>query len=229
MNEHVILLHGLWMRGFTLVALRHRLEQADFSVELFDYASVFRSPEISVDKLVRRVQETQGQRVHLVGHSLGGLIALQALQRDPNLTRGRVVCLGSPLRGSALARGVARLPGGSLVIGKSMEILRDGIRRWEGKQEVGVVAGRLPIGLGFAVGALSSPHDGTVSVAETELPGLTDHCVVPATHTGLLFSDEAAGQAIAFLRTAQFARSSAAQFSDDGPGRMRSGRTSDCA
>jgi hypothetical protein len=41
-------------------------------------------------------------------------------------------------------------------------------------------------------------------VAETELPGLTDHCVVPATHTGLLFSAEAAGKAIAFLRGARF-------------------------
>jgi hypothetical protein len=71
---------------------------------------------------------------------------------------------------------------------------------------VGAIAGRLPIGFGFAFGALTSPHDGTVSVAETELPGLTDHCVVPATHTGLLFSQDAAEQTIAFLRTARFAR-----------------------
>ena len=34
------------------------------------------------------------------------------------------------------------------------------------------------------------------SVAETELPGLTDHCVVPATHMGLVFSDEAAAQTV---------------------------------
>jgi hypothetical protein len=45
-----------------------------------------------------------------------------------------------------------------------------------------------------------------VSVAETELPGLTDHCIVPATHTGLLFSQDAAEQTIAFLRGARFAR-----------------------
>jgi len=205
-TEAVILLHGLWMRGFTLVALRHRLEQAGYAVELFDYASVFRSPEVSVERLAERSAAADGSRIHFVGHSLGGLIALQALQRKPELTRGRVVCLGSPLRGSAVARGIARLPGGSFVIGKSLDILRDGIERWEGRQAVGVVAGRLPIGLGFAVGALASPHDGTVSVAETELPGLTDHCVVPATHTGLLFSDEAAEQTIAFLRSGRFTR-----------------------
>jgi pimeloyl-ACP methyl ester carboxylesterase len=206
-NEHVILIHGLWMRGFTLTLLRRRLEHAGYTVEMFDYASVLSGTEVGVERLLRRAQALQSEKIHFVGHSLGGLIALQALQRSPQLTRGHVVCLGSPLRGSAVARGVARLPGGSFVIGKSLDILRNGIERWEGTQAVGGIAGRLPIGLDFAVGSLSSPHDGTVSVAETELPGLTDHCVVPATHTGLLFSEQAAVQAIAFLRGARFARS----------------------
>jgi len=204
MSEHVILLHGLWMRGFTLAALRGRLQRAGFAVDLFDYASVFRDPEISIERLTARVQAAPGP-VHFVGHSLGGLIALQTLQRAPQLTQGRVVCLGVPLRGSAAARGVARLPGGSLIIGKSLEILRNGIERWEGQQAVGAIAGRLPIGFGVAMRALASPHDGTVSVAETELPGLTDHIVVPATHTGLLFSQQAADQTITFLRGARFA------------------------
>ena len=192
------------MRGFTLAALRGRLQRAGFAVDLFDYASVFRDPEISIERLTARVQAARGP-VHFVGHSLGGLIALQTLQRAPQLTQGRVVCLGVPLRGSAAARGVARLPGGSLIIGKSLEILRNGIERWEGQQAVGAIAGRLPIGFGVAMRALASPHDGTVSVAETELPGLTDHIVVPATHTGLLFSQQAADQTITFLRGARFA------------------------
>ena len=204
MDDHVILLHGLWMRAFTLAALRRRLEQAGFSVSLFDYESVFRGADVGVEKLLRRVRDAEAGRVHLVGHSLGGLIALHALQREPDLASGRVVCLGSPLRGSALARSIAGLPGGAVVIGKNVQMLRDGLPRWEGKQQAGSIAGRLPIGLGIAVGALASPHDGTVAVAETQLPGLADHCVVPASHTGLLFSAEAAGQTIAFLRHARF-------------------------
>ncbi|HET8941220.1 MAG TPA: alpha/beta fold hydrolase, partial [Rudaea sp.] len=115
-QEHVILLHGLWMRAFTLVALRNRLEHAGFAVELFDYASVMHGIDVEVDRLVQRASAIGGRKVHLVGHSLGGLMALQALQRAPSLTRGRVVCLGSPLRGSAAARSVARLPGGSYLI-----------------------------------------------------------------------------------------------------------------
>ena len=207
MSEHVILLHGLWMRSFTLTMLRKRLERAGYAVHLFDYASVMHDPELSVAELLKRAHALRGQTVHFVGHSLGGLIVLRALQLEHTLEAGRVVCLGSPLCGSEVARSIAGLPGGALLIGKSAQILREGLRRWSGPNAVGAIAGRLPIGLGFVVGSLASPNDGTVSVAETRLPGLTDHCVVPATHLGLVFSDEAANQTVAFLRHERFARS----------------------
>jgi len=205
MSEHVILLHGLWMRAFTLTMLRRRLERAGFTVHLFDYASVMHDPDLSIAELLKRARALRGEKIHFVGHSLGGLMALRALKQARDLSAGRVVCLGSPLCGSQVARSVASLPGGSLLVGKSADILRNGLRRWDGPHAVGAIAGRMPLGLGFVVGSLSSPHDGTVSVAETRLPGLTDHCVVPATHLGLVFSDEAANQTVAFLRSERFA------------------------
>jgi len=205
-DELVVLVHGLWMRGFTLAALRKRLEREGFAVDTFDYASVFHSPAVSVERLQQRVRLSKSKKVHFVGHSLGGLMVLQALQKEPELATGRVVCLGTPLRGSAVARGLGGLPGGNFVIGKNLDILRDGIEHWTGTNEVGAIAGRLPYGLGVAVGGLSAPHDGTVSVEETKVPGLTDHCIVDATHSGLPFSEEAARQTIAFLTTARFAR-----------------------
>ncbi|HEX6834174.1 MAG TPA: alpha/beta fold hydrolase [Rudaea sp.] len=205
-GEHVVLLHGLWMRAFTLASLRRRLEAAGYAVVPFDYASVLRDPQASIAQLAARVRALPASKVHYVGHSLGGLIALQALQQAPDLPPGHVVCLGSPLRGSAVARNLARIPGGTMLIGKSAAILRDGLDRWNGERAVGVIAGRMPMGFGMLTGALSGPHDGTVSVAETELPGLSDHHVVAATHVGLLFSDEVAAQTIAFLRAQRFAR-----------------------
>jgi pimeloyl-ACP methyl ester carboxylesterase len=207
LGDHAILLHGLWMRAFTLSALRRRLEAADFRVELFDYASVFRDPQASIAELVARVRSLCTEKVHYVGHSLGGLIALRALQQTSDLPPGNVVCLGTPLRGSAVARNLARIPGGSMLIGKSSQILGEGLNEWTSERAVGAIAGRLPIGFGVITGALTAPHDGTVSVSETQLPGLTDHLVVAATHVGLLLSDEAAAQTISFLRTTRFATS----------------------
>jgi pimeloyl-ACP methyl ester carboxylesterase len=194
------------MRGFTLTTLRRRLERDGFSVETFDYASVFHTPIVSIDKLSQRAKLSKSKKVHFVGHSLGGLVVLQALRKEPDLSNGRVVCLGSPLRGSSVARALAGFPGGSVLLGRCIETLRNGLDRWEGEQQVGMVAGRLPLGLGLMIGCLAAPHDGTVSVEETQLPGLTDHCIVAATHTGLPFSDEAARQTIAFLTDARFSR-----------------------
>src|ERR1051326_8163323 len=98
-NEHVILLHGLWMRGFTLTMLRHRLQHAGYAVDSFDYASVTSAPDIGIERLVQRVRNGKNGKIHFVGHSLGGLIALRALQSEPGLIDGNVVCLGTPLRG----------------------------------------------------------------------------------------------------------------------------------
>jgi pimeloyl-ACP methyl ester carboxylesterase len=214
-NEHVVLVHGLWMRAFTLSALHRRLAREGYAVHLFDYASVLGAHDVSIDRLIGFVRSIAAlpqppYRIHFVCHSLGGLMVLRALRKLTDFVPGCVVCLGSPLRGSAIARSIAQLPGGSLFIGKNLGVLLEGFEQWNGKQPIGGIAGRLPLGLGLVFGALPMPHDGTVSVEETLLPGLADHIVVPATHTGLLFSDEAAAQTVAFLRNARFQRDAAA-------------------
>jgi pimeloyl-ACP methyl ester carboxylesterase len=209
--EPVVLLHGIWMRGFSLGALRAKLEKAGYAPHLFEYASVAHGPEPSVERLIQKISRLQAPRVHMVGHSLGGLIALQAARRADALPPGHIVCLGSPLKGSAAARGLSRFPGGAVVMGRSGEILREGLACWDGVRPVGVIAGRVPVGLGALVGALEAPHDGTVSVAETRLEGIADHVVVPATHSGLAFSAEAAEQIVVFLREGRFRANGSAE------------------
>jgi hypothetical protein len=90
------------------------------------------------------------------------------------------------------------------LLGRSAALLRTGISCWEGKAQVGVVAGRVPHGLGALFAGFDGEHDGTVAIVETQLPGLADHVVVDASHSGLLFSAEAAEQATAFLRVGHF-------------------------
>jgi hypothetical protein len=43
-----------------------------------------------------------------------------------------------------------------------------------------------------------------VTVAETRLPGLTDHCVVESNHTSLLFSVDVARLSAEFLNHGRF-------------------------
>jgi pimeloyl-ACP methyl ester carboxylesterase len=204
MTERVVLLHGLWLRGGAMNYLSRRLDAAGFDAQTFDYATVRDGIDVASERLRECIRALGSGTVHLVGHSLGGLVAALIVQRHPDLIDGRIVCLGAPLRGSAAARSLKGIPGGSAMLGHSVKLLEQGLERWDGPQQLGVVAGRLPIGLGFLLGGVAAPHDGTVAVEETRLPGITDHRVIAAAHTGLVYSDPAAQHTIAFLRDGHF-------------------------
>jgi pimeloyl-ACP methyl ester carboxylesterase len=114
MSRRVILLHGLWMPGAAMHWLAAQLKAAGFAPEIFSYHSVADGPDLAVPRLVELLQ-AEGE-ADIVAHSLGGLIALQALCEAPQLPVARVVCLGSPLTGSGAATGVLRwAPAASLL------------------------------------------------------------------------------------------------------------------
>ncbi|WP_257387951.1 esterase/lipase family protein [Tahibacter caeni] len=204
-DEAVILIHGVWMRGFSLLLLRRRLDEAGFRTELFDYASVFGRDEHSLDRLSRRIRAQTSRRVHLVGHSLGGLVALRTLDRLPSPLEGRVVCLGSPLNGSAVARRLNRRGRRAQLLGCSADVLCRGLSQLAPPTEVGVIAGTRAVGLGQLLGVFDGPNDGTVSVAETRWSGAAEHCEVSVSHTGLTLSSATAALAARFLRSGSFA------------------------
>jgi pimeloyl-ACP methyl ester carboxylesterase len=202
MSRRVILLHGLWMPGVAMHWLAAHLKADGFDPEIFSYHSVADGPDTAVPRLVDILEAGGG--ADIVAHSLGGLIALQALCETPDLPVARVVCLGSPLTGRGAATGMLRWAPAAALLGRSAALLRTGIACWEGRAQVGVVAGRVPHGLGALFAGFDGEHDGTVAIAETQLPGLADHVVVDASHSGLLFSAEAAAQTTRFLRRGRF-------------------------
>lgn len=207
--DPVVLVHGLWMTGIESGLLRSRLrEDYGFDPRQYSYPTV----QLGIGDNMRRLHDfiaaVPGDRLHVVGHSLGGLLALQALSHYPDPRPGRVVCLGSPLRGSAAARAMASLPFGEDILGATMReaVLNGGLADYHGSREVGVIAGTFGMGLGAVIEDLPTPNDGTVAVEETRLPGIRDHLEVAVSHTGLLVSPLAASQTAYFLRHGEFAR-----------------------
>lgn len=200
--RRVVLVHGIWNAAWWLAPLAWRLRRAGFEPELFGYPSLLAGAEAAVLRLVRQLQD--GPPAHLLGHSLGGLVALEALRQAPGLAVPRLVCLGSPLCGSCTARQLAARRGLAWVLGRSAGLLLRGCQPWQGPVEVGVVAGDLPRGVGRLLTAVGPESDGTVALDETRLPGVAACCRVHASHTGLVLSAEAARQAAAFLRHGRF-------------------------
>jgi pimeloyl-ACP methyl ester carboxylesterase len=215
----VVYVHGLWLNGYESLLLRQRLSRhLGATTRTFSYPSVSANINDNAMALGRYLKSVHADTVHLVGHSLGGLVILKLFELGFTanglltsvmaLPAGRVVLMGSPVQGCLSAQRVARLP---LGLGRAMlgatagEVLLDTHeRRWDGMRELGVIAGDLPIGLGRLTGKMTRPNDGTVLVDETSLPGATAQLRLRVSHTALPFSAAVARHIADFLQHGQF-------------------------
>lgn len=203
-GERVVLVHGLWFGAWAMGRLAGRLREAGFAPLYFRYAT----HSTSLDSHARRLHEFclkyPAESLHFVAHSLGGLVVLNMLSRFAALPPGRVVLLGSPLAGSAVARKVGRIRLARRLFGQIGSSLEAGYAGFPDGWKVGMIAGNRGIGLGLLVGGAGGPNDGTVAVAETQHRQLRDHLVLPVTHTGMLLSREVARQIALFLSSGRF-------------------------
>ena len=210
-RDSVVVVHGLWMPGWEMSALRRRLAAAGYSTYQFVYPTVDCGLDENADRLAEFVASTPGRRIHFVGHSLGGVLILRLFERHRVERAGRIVCLGSPLTGTHAGRVLDSLPLGRRIVGRCIHDLLQcgGCRPWGGPHELGIIAGDVPLGFGRLLGGLEKPHDGTVSVSETRLPGATEHVVLHCTHLSMLWSPTVSEHVQRFLRTGSFAETAA--------------------
>jgi pimeloyl-ACP methyl ester carboxylesterase len=205
----VVCIHGLWMNGMEMGLLRRRLRK-DLGVGTAQFC--YRASTEGVTENARRlrnfIDQNSAQTVHLVGHSLGGVLALQMLKRFPTQKVGRVVCLGSPLVDSSAARQLSRRSWGRSIIGKTLleAVLEQPLHRCDPDHDVGMITGKLALGAGAVAVTLERPNDGVVTQQETELSGLHDRLMLPVSHFGLLLSPRVARQTGHFLRYGSFER-----------------------
>jgi len=205
----IVFVHGLWLTGVESTLLRRRLAtELQCSTHYFHYRSITAKPADILLQLREFLRALPERTVHLVGHSLGGVVVLRLLETSPDLRPGRAVLLGAPLCGSKAAQGLARWPIGAAMLGRAIEaeVLNHAPRSWDGRRDLGIIAGDNSVGLGKLVATLDEPNDGAICVAETQLPGVTDHIIVKTSHTGMLFSHEVVRQTASFLSSGKFAR-----------------------
>lgn len=204
---HVVYVHGLWMPGDESLILRHRLAQ-EFSLSLqpLRYSASHSTMEAITERLDALVRELSGSEVHLVGHSLGGLVIHRYLERFPQQPPGRVVFLGTPCVASRAAQRAARFAPITHLMGPSVveELIQPQERRWTHPRPLGVVAGSQPLGVGQFLASFEEDNDGTVAVSETRMPGASDHIVLPVSHLGMLMSTRVARETGLFLTQGHF-------------------------
>ena len=204
-TETVVLVHGLWMHGLVFGFLRRRLERSGFLTHAWSYPSVRHGLLANADALSRFLADLQADRIHLVGHSLGGIVIANALARHPDARVRRCVLMGPPWSASRSATGLQHVPGISALIGRSMRDWLPAPRPELPGVEIGVISGSRPLGLAGALVGLPRPHDGIVMVEETRVAGARDAITLHVSHMEMLLSARCADQVAAFLHTGSFA------------------------
>jgi triacylglycerol lipase len=113
----VLLVHGFGGTKSSWSVIAQALSDRGFTVDTITYGPLGNSVEQLADELVAAVERTLSQigadKVHLVGHSLGGVVIAQAIAGGGLLGLvDTVITLGSPFGGSPWA---ALLPFGDLL------------------------------------------------------------------------------------------------------------------
>ena len=198
----VILAHGLWVPGVLMRPLARRLEGAGFRCHTFAYLGTARTLENHIERLARFAHDIGP--AHFVGHSMGGLVVMEALARHLDLAAGRVVLLGTSARGNFAGRRLARHAAGRWMLGASAPLWRERDSRWTRAESLGVIAGTRPFGLGVLLGRLEGPSDGVVTVEETSIEGMSERITLPVGHSQMLVSAKVAAQTAAFLSEGKF-------------------------
>lgn len=206
-GEGVLLVHGITRSSKSMAAYREPLEKAGLQVFPFDYPSTRVDLNTSAEYLHQVIESLEGiERLHIVAHSMGGVVArtYRAKHHDERLTR--LVLVGSPQKGAELAdlaRDKANLifkpilgPAGQQLISDQAGFLA---KLPIPDVEFAVIAGgRPPDGLNPLI---PGDDDGLVSVASTRLSGAADYLYVESLHLALNRNATAHAATVRFLQT----------------------------
>jgi hypothetical protein len=211
-NDCVVLVHGLGRFKTAMRELAAAFAEGGYNVVNWAYPSFLIDVTTAADQLGETVRLNADfhERIHLVTHSLGGVVVRRMLKRSGADKVGAVVMLAPPNRGSALARYLVKNPFFQVLLGPAGAELADAAHL---EEACAVPAGGACVISGtrhddwrnpariFSSGKLDLPNDGTVTVEETCLPLVERHVLVHASHTRITGHEDAIAHALAFVRS----------------------------
>ncbi len=194
-REVVLMTHGIASTRFFLFPLARRIQRAGFSTKLYGYPSIWWSNESHGKKLAEVINNLADRydRVHLVVHSMGGIVTRCALQQPMPENLGNIVMIAPPNRGSHVATQLTWVYGW---LSPTLIELRDTPDSFV--NQLG------PVSSQHRVGVLEASNDNVLRAGQTKVDGLTEHRIVRGWHTGVLWTRETAELTRNFLQTGSF-------------------------
>ncbi len=210
-RETVVLLHGLARTAQSMRPMARALEAHGYRVVNLGYDSRHQRIETLAEDVRGRILEaTKGAApIHVVTHSMGGILVRQIQATAPLPDLGRVVMLSPPNQGSEV---VDRI-GHSWIFnavngpaGRQLGTHPDSFVNQLGPVgfECGILTGDRSINW-INSRMIPGPDDGKVSVESARVEGMTAYKVVHATHPFIMRKKSVIRDVVRFLKTGNFA------------------------
>lgn len=194
----IVLVHGLWRSGAAMDVIARDLRHHGYQTVTVDYPSTSATiPELA-EKYLHQGVESCRQRgvgqIHMVSHSMGGILVRQYLQTRRLPEGSRVVMLSPPNKGSELSTYFANSRWYEWLVGPAGASLIQGENGFLAhlapiEEPVGVIAAYRSWSL-WPEAWLPSPNDGTVSLRSMLLDEMDDLALVNAGHAMMRHKDE---------------------------------------
>jgi pimeloyl-ACP methyl ester carboxylesterase len=195
-RECVSLVHGFLANKYMLAVLGHRLGRRGYLPKAWGYwdmrCSILRHAEAFSHELARLDDDASFDTIHLVTHSMGGVIARAALERYRPRKLGRFVMLAPPNRGSFVANAAVGVFGGLFKPVAELTTAPDSLVNSIGMPE------------DVEIGVIAAGRDALVTADSTRPDVPHAHVTLPCLHSSLLFRRDAADLVADFLEHGEF-------------------------
>ena len=212
MKKAVILLHGFLNNSLVMAYMGSKLSSAGFRVYHFNYRTRHYS-EKTLEDLNSLIDKVAEKEIHLVGHSMGGLVIRNYLHTEKYKTNFKniksVVTIATPHNQSITAHKINKALKGFLGTAGEAGLTRD-LGKWTNTIPVGCIAAvyksKLNANLSLLFNDKKTDNDGTVFLEEAILDDCSDSIILEGSHTGVLFQKNVAKQLISYLLTENFVK-----------------------
>ncbi len=184
----VIALHGILRSSKSWTELQRVLEPDDYTFISFDYPSTQQSISDFADQLQEVIATLDGiEHIHLIGHSMGGLVVRRWCQQYSDPRMRRLLMIGTPNSGAEMASMLKKNLLFQLILGPSGQQLVADPEEFISTlplptMEYAVIAGAKGTPDGFNP-LIPGDDDGVVTVQSARLAGAVDYLAVRALHS----------------------------------------------